>query len=75
MLMCSIINAFNVITDVSLQSDNQKQKIREKNPGLYIPDLKYNMRNSTKVCFFSLSILILGSRESSATFGGIYAII
>ncbi len=57
MLICRLLNSFYIITDVSLQTDEEKQEIKENNPGLYIPDLKYNMRNSTKVCFYSPTIL------------------
>jgi hypothetical protein len=62
-----MLNSFNIINDVSLQTYQDKRNIGETNPGIYIPDLKYNMRNSTKVCFFSLSVL--GKGELSYFWG------
>ncbi len=57
-----------MLTDVSLQTEEEKQEFMRKNPNFYSPDLKYNMRNSSKVWFFSLSE---GMRP---IYGGIYAI-
>jgi hypothetical protein len=38
-----------MLTDVSLQTDEEKQEFMRKNSNFYSPDLKYNMRNSSKV--------------------------
>ncbi len=47
--MYSILKAFEMLYDASLQDDEEKQKFMRKNPNFYSPDLKYNMRNSSKV--------------------------
>jgi hypothetical protein len=47
--MYSILKAFDMLYDASLQEDEEKQEFMRKNSNFYFPDLKYNMRNSSKV--------------------------